>query len=91
MSTVLHMYWFKLNLKNDQPHPHGVLLGCGITAYDYSDALNILKTVVFDGFDLPEFEVIEDMNLATLEPNHVRPNIGNPVLRGIWYPQGYFL
>jgi hypothetical protein len=32
-------------------------------------------------------KVVEDVDTRTLEEGHVRPNIGVPVVRGVWFPK----
>jgi hypothetical protein len=79
-------YWFEF----ENNVPYGMKIGCGVTAYSYSDALNILKDKVFK--DSSQFQikrVIEDVDVSTLDPGHVLPNMSPPNLRGIWFPQGY--
>jgi hypothetical protein len=34
-------------------------------------------------------EVIEDIDIATLDPKHVLPNMADPSQPGIWFPVGY--
>ena len=87
---MLHKYWFKFQMSIKDPHPIGTLLGCGVTASDYEDALKLLRERVFSGTRLPTVDrVIEDVNLSYLDPNHVLLNMGNPESRGIWFPLGY--
>ena len=87
---TLHRYWIKFSLTFHDSHPIGVIAGCGVTAYDYDDALELLQSTVFNGQALPKIEtVIADVDISTLDPNHVLPNIGNPLARGIWFPLGY--
>jgi hypothetical protein len=62
-------------------------LGFGVTGWTEDDAVNLLKQIVFKKNTLPkviEIKVLKD--LADLEQNHIRPNIGNPAFRGVWYP-----
>jgi hypothetical protein len=83
-------FWFELNLSIDILHPPGTLLGCGITAYDLNDALNILNTNVFKGFDAPKIKNIkEGVDIRSLDQAHVIPNIGVVSRRGVWFPLGY--
>ena len=86
----LHRYWFQFELTVHNPHPSGTVAGCGITALNYEDALKILQEHVFTQQKLPPIcRVIEDVDIATLDPNHVRPNMGLPIKRGVWFPLGY--
>jgi len=85
----LQRFWFEFHSDN-KSIPLGLGLGCGITAWNYDDALNILKTKIFTDGSLPEIKsVIEDADVSKLDEGHVLPNILPPNERGIWYPQGY--
>ena len=81
---MLTRYWFKF-VKS----PFGNLnLGCGITAYDLEDAHRFLREKVFPERGAQPIEaVVEDIDISTLEANHVRPNMGNPAVRGVWFPK----
>ena len=83
-------YWFKFRLKIEDNPPLGTLMGCGVTALSKEIAIDILKRKVFKSTKLPEIiECKENIDLSTLDENHVRPNMGNPVEPGIWFPLGY--
>lgn len=83
---MLKRFWFKFSA----PPLGSVNLGCGVTAYDYNDALKLLRDKIFAGREMPIIaEVIEDVDVATLDKNHVIPNMEAPVIRGIWFPKGY--
>ncbi len=85
--TALRRFWF--TFKNP-PLFSPLGLGCGITAFDYEDAVNILVSMVFSDESLPEIDsVIEDVNIQTLDQKRVVPNIGLVVVRGVWFPLGY--
>ena len=61
-----------------------------MTAYDHTDALEILKSIVF--IDKPRLEinsVVEDIDIQALDQGHVVPNMGLVTTRGIWFPLGY--
>ena len=65
-------------------------LGCGVTAYDYDDAIALLQERVFTEEAMPNItDFTEDVNVSTLDANHILPNIGLVIDRGIWFPQGY--
>lgn len=82
-------YWFEFDLASHRSPPAGVLLGCGVTAHDYDDALRLIKGHVFTGTAFPAIRnVIEDVDVSTLDTKHVLPNIGNCLARGIWFPRG---
>jgi hypothetical protein len=83
----LRRFWFKFERL---PTPTAINLGCGVTAYDRDDALNLLQERVFRTNPLPAVvEIIDDVATARLDPKHVLPNLGNPAERGVWFPQGY--
>ena len=65
-------------------------LGFGITARDWEDAVSLLKAakVSLGG---PADEVMieswkEVRNVSELEQDHVVPNMGMMLRRGVWYP-----
>jgi hypothetical protein len=72
----LKRFWFKFEIS---PKPDAINLGCGVSAYDYEDAILLLRKYVFGANGPPLIEqCIEDVDILTLEAN-----------RGIWFPQGY--
>lgn len=86
----LQRYWFKFALTISDPHPPGVLLGCGVTAFSQEDAIEIIKERVFTEIPLPAIQSIqENVDIATLDPGRIRPNMGNVLKRGVWFPIGY--
>ncbi len=82
-------YWLKF--KGSLPDlPPGLVLGCGVTAFDYADAISIVQQKVFKGKELPEIKTkIENIDISTLDKGHVLPNMKDPTLRGVWFPGGY--
>ena len=87
----LTRYWFEFDITAEDDHPVGVLLGCGVTARGYDDALSLLRERVWEGRELPPVRnVIEDVDVSSLDPGHVLPNLVMPPTgRGVWFPQGY--
>lgn len=86
----LRRYWFKFDIPINGIYPLGLLAGCGVTAYNYEDAFNLLQNKVFINIIPPSIQVvIEDVDVSTLDKDHVLPNIGISALRGIWFPRGY--
>ena len=84
---ILHRFWFTFS---DPPQFSPLGLGCGVTAYDYADALAILKTTVFgEKPALTIKSVTEDIDIRTLDQDQVIPNMGVVVNRGVWFPLGY--
>ena len=85
--TSLKRYWLKFE---NISHPTPLKLGCGVRAYDYDDAVNLLCERVFVGKNPPAIVGhTEDVDVATLDHKHVVPNMGVITVRGSWFPQGY--
>jgi hypothetical protein len=85
--NALHRYWFSFE-KFDRPTP--LNLGCGVTAFDYDDAIKLLNERIFSSEKFPRIvNCIADIDVSTLDPNHVLPNLGLVSDRGIWFPMGY--
>ena len=86
----LRRYWLQFEFSHDASPPAGVRMGCGVTAYDYDDAFALLREKVFRSAELPEVATAaEDVDISTLDARHVRPNMGDPTTRGVWFPMGY--
>ncbi len=86
----LRRFWIKFDLQFKDAYPAGVLAGCGVTAYSLEDAYEIIAKRVFAGEALPGIQnEIEDVEVSTLDPRLVRPNMGDPTTRGVWFPLGY--
>lgn len=83
-------YWFEFDRGSEPEHRVWVLIGCGVTANDEDDARQLLKNRVFrvDG-PAPIKRVIENIDVSTLDPGHVLPNMHAPNLRGVWFPLGF--
>lgn len=72
--------------------PAGAVAGCGVTALGEDDALQLLRTSVFAGRDLPENIAISSVrSAADLDQNHVLPNSANMLRCGVWFPLGHEL
>jgi hypothetical protein len=83
-------FWFTFNLTMRDPHPPGVLMGCGITALDEEDAIRILKENVFPTHPFPGIKtMVADVDVSKLDQGHVLPNMGDSTRRGVWFPLGY--
>lgn len=90
LQKYLHRYWIEFDL-TEYSHkvPYGLNFGCGVTAFDQDDAFELVSKALFDDAPIPPIKSITvDVNLSALD-QHVLPNIGNPVFRGIWFPPGY--
>ncbi len=68
--------------------PPGVSYGIGVTAFNYDDALSVLRSAVFERPPPEPLRVVEDVDVGSLD-DHVRPNMGDPTQRGVWFPLGY--
>ncbi len=67
-----------------------LVLGCGVTAYDREDAIDLMQRHIFGNREMPKIShVTDDAELGSLNQGHVAPNVGNMNVRGIWFPQGY--
>ena len=83
-------YWFQFDVASSFGFPAGIAIGCGVTAYDYEDAIKLLDEKVFNGIKRPNFsKVIENVDIRSLDQGHVIPNMKAPVFRGVWFPLGY--
>ena len=78
--TKLIPFWI---IPPDTPGP----VGFGATGYSLDDALRIIRDL---GYDLPMdvrlLRITEGVTVAELDQNHVVPNMGPIVVRGMWYP-----
>lgn len=84
-NALLHRFWITLDLTDERAR-HAAL-GYGVTAFTLEDALKLLRNEAFEGDPVPPVDrVIEDVDLSTFDARHVLPNAGDPVRRGIWYP-----
>jgi hypothetical protein len=85
----LRRFWFRFE---SLPPYNALGPGCGVTAYTYDDAIAILRAAVFKNEEVPPIrDVIEDVDVSSLDQGHVIPNIDPPVWRGVWFPKGYVL
>jgi hypothetical protein len=90
--SLLKRFWFEFDISKDDLHRYssysGLKMGCGVTAFSYEDALVVLRERRFKKDPLPSIRnVIEEIDVSTLDPDHVLPNIGVPIWRGIWFPR----
>lgn len=76
-NSLLRRYWFKI----EKGH------GFGVTAYSLDDAKLLVDRAAYDlGMNYEVLEVVEDIDVQTLDQSHVVPNMGAPNFRGVWYP-----
>ena len=70
--------------------PGGALLGCGVTASSQEEAIVFLKEQVFNVLPFPNIKrCIENVELGSLDQNHMIPNMGDHRQIGIWFPLVY--
>jgi len=80
---MLHRYW--LEFAPEEGVPLGLGWGCGVTAFDLRDAVQLVTVML--GVDPPEpVKVTEDVDVSTLDAGHVLPNMYPPNERGVWFP-----
>lgn len=89
----LRPYWFEFEIApgdlDQNPSYAGLSWGCGVTAYGYDDAIDILRQTIFRQDPLPKIaRVVENIEISQLDEGHVRPNMTTPFARGIWFPAG---
>jgi hypothetical protein len=81
----LTRYWFEFESADFQVWSWG----CGVTAYNYSDALSIMKERIFKTVEMPPIKkYTENIDINLLDQGHVIPNMYAPNFRGIWFPLG---
>lgn len=80
-------FWF--TFKNDGKLPPGIIMGCGITAFNIHDAKKILSDKVFKNEFYEIEECKENVDVSTLDFNHILTNMHPANIRGVWFPLGY--
>ncbi len=89
-SSLLTRFRFEFELDDDVSSSLGISMRCGVTALDKADGLALVAGKLFSGDRPPPvLRCIEDVDVRTLDQNHVLPNMKSPAERGIWYPPGY--
>ena len=82
----LTRYWIVFE-RSATPTP--LNLGCGVTAYDRHDAEELVRERAFAGRPIPKIvQVLENVDVSTLDQRHVAPNLGDVTVRGVWFPLG---
>lgn len=83
----LHRYWFTYE-GAPVDLPRFFRLGCGVTAVDREDAERLIGSRWFTVTGLPHIShVTEDVDVRELDPHHVVPGMGDPSIRGVWFPR----
>lgn len=66
--------------------PLSLRLGMGITGVDRGDAESLLAaSTLLAGQPLPVIREVVDVR--DLDQSHVVPNMGDPSIRGVWFPR----
>lgn len=91
MKSLLKRYWFVIN--TDSRYGPG---NVGVTAYSQEEA----RSLLLESFTKMHFselleqmktnnniEIIEDIDMQLLDKDHVMPNIGPVVFKGVWFPR----
>ena len=73
-------FWLTFPSQPDAP------IGMGVTARSIEDAFVLLEQHGFDLHRRGPVTVRENVTVADLDQQHVVPNMGPIVFRGIWYP-----
>jgi hypothetical protein len=78
LKMELRRFWFGLS----------VGLGIGVTAATEVEAKAMAEAERGQSFQNATItSVISDVDVSTLDPKHILPNIGPSVVRGVWYPR----
>jgi hypothetical protein len=85
----LRRFWFTFAAESEHALPPGVGYGVGVTASSPEEASVMISEAFFGGKPPPIAELIEDVDVSTLDAGHVLPNMDAPLMPGIWFPQGY--
>jgi hypothetical protein len=81
--VAMHRFWMEFD--SAEATRFGLGAGCGVTAIDVDDALSLLGEVLGRNPPAP-VHLIEDVDVSTLDPRHVLPNMYPPNERGVWFP-----
>jgi hypothetical protein len=83
VSAKLRRFWF-----NFDP-PQTSRLGYGVTAWTEEDAASLLSSRAVNGVFPSGAKVAVEVDVASLDGGHIRPNMGDGSRKGVWYPLGY--
>ncbi|MDQ6785653.1 MAG: hypothetical protein M3033_02380 [Acidobacteriota bacterium] len=90
MANCLKRYWFKFDFPKPRLSHYGYIPPCGccgITAFDYDDALKIMHRFLLRENEIPIFnQVVENVDVSAILDKDVHFNLGVSVWRGVWYP-----
>jgi hypothetical protein len=73
----LRRYWFKTKER----------FGFRVTAYSLEDAKHLVDDAARSlSVNYEVLEILEDIDVRTLDQNHIVPNMGAPNFRDVWFP-----
>jgi hypothetical protein len=78
----MERFWFKTRPSVD---PTPLNMGIGVTAACEADARLLVREHFGDEVAVEGVMVIADM--TEIDQNHVAPNTGNHMVRGVWWPR----
>ena len=85
---TLTRFWFEFHEKNRSELPLSCHMGIGVTAYSIEDANSLIRSIVLNGDPLPvPSSVVSNVDISSLDQNHVLPNMNEPHSRGVWFPR----
>ena len=88
LREYLHRYWIRWDEDTRLDYRIGSGFGCGVTAVVCEDAKRLVQQIALNGDPPPAIaEIVADVDVRNLDPGHVRPNMGDPSVRGIWFPR----
>jgi hypothetical protein len=80
MLNLLTRYWFSFDTDALPRH-------AGVTAYSLEDAYFLLRQELFGAGSIPQvLNIVENVDVSSLDEGHILPNIGPANFRGVWYP-----
>jgi hypothetical protein len=83
---MLRLFWINFEDRELASLPVGTRLGIGVTAENEAEAAVLAGANLFQGADLPAHSIRRIETMDEVDPRHVRPNMGNHLVRGIWFP-----
>jgi len=78
----MHPFWITFK----PPRPPFGMIGAGVTAYSEADAAAMCSAAFGDSARVSSIRRVASVD--ELDQNHVVPNMGNWLRRGIWFPAG---
>jgi hypothetical protein len=85
---MLRLFWINFKEVEISDVPVGCWMGIGVTAANETDALELARSHLFGNHVFPAVcEVKQISHLDELDQNHVVPNMGFHLKRGVWFPQ----